>query len=730
VLLALLAPSCRTPNGGGSHAEPWDRAGDPAAIPGIPRLERPAWHNFYERGMALAMQKRWALAARDFLTATGDVPGAAYGEPRDRRHARTYGMRFLDDYFPHREAGVSFYYLGDYARAARELQTSLAMFPTSRASVYLDQVREAMLKRSGVRPDPAGIRFAIAGPPDGGYINTTRFHLKGTVSSRNWIADVNVNGLRLFIEQAQQTYPLESTLALQPGPQTLALAATDLAGGAGVWERHFTVDLRSPVITIGLVAGAGGAAAEVKVSDDYELARVLVGSLEVPRGPDPRRATVRLPLPLRDEIVVAAVDGAGNRASLRASPESLAKAEPHRDAGPAVRQLAWAGGATVPRALLAAARPGLRAAPPDTDPPSFSLSPPIQDRAVVTTEEYCLDLKVSDRAGIRRISVRLNDGEPRVQEFGESCCTSVSFVDILRLRQSRDGSQPAENLLVLAAEDCGGRTREQRIAIMQKPGHEEDCRLRMQTGLLPFKAMAGTPLAGIAVHLDRDFLAALRTHRKPRLGIVVHDAEVLARIAQELQISQSSLAARGNRGMPLRTGQIRPAEWLLRGELFERPGGAECNWEVLLEVIDIESGMGVAQVDMHFEGFAEADREHRLGGLVSKLYQVLPLAAAQVTSVGGRTCRVPLGRQDGVREYMRFFFVPAEGAERDAADPITITPDAVAASAEDTGAPPQNAGTILVEGVVTSVKENECKLEIRPAAAASRIPKGARAALR
>jgi len=724
-LLVLLGPSCRSPSEAGRGHEPWDGAGNPDGIPGVPPLRRPLWYNFYERGTALAMHGHWALAARDFLTASGQVPGATYGKQVERRRARTYGMHFLEDYFPHREAGVCFFHLGDLERAESELQASLSMLPTSRASVYLNRVRESRLRQSGVRQDAEAIRFAIDGPPDGGYASTSRLALRGTISSPHWIQSVSVNGNRLFIDQAVENYALETVLSLQTGPQTLTLTASDLAGNTRRWERRVTVDLRGPVISMGLVAADGqGLQADILVSDDHELARVLVEGQALAAGQDPRRRTVRVPLAGRSAITVEAEAAAGNRARFQGLPERASQAAgPARPRRPGVVQLAWAGPSGSLPLLAAAAQPPPGAAPADVESPQFTMSPPVAGRTGVTTEEYYLELEVYDRGGIRLAGVRLNDGTEDLYELGNSCHTVQVLTQRLPLRRDPGNAKPTENLLVLRAEDCGGRQQEKRVTIVQRPRYDLDSRLRMQADLLPFAAAAEPALARAAASLHEEIMLALRQPDRQRLGIVRHDPEVLERMKQEIQISHSAMADRVN----LTLGKVRVAEWLLRGQASARPG--EGNWEVLLEVIDVESTLVVAQVDMHFVGYDETETRYRLAGLVTKLCQILPTASAPVTRVAGRKCLVPLGRQDGVHERMRFVFIPAAAKD----DPLLAEP-VMAEAAGATGAPEgpgkEEAEPALVEGVVVATADRECTVEIRPTSAAGRIAKDDLAVLR
>jgi hypothetical protein len=689
-------------------------------------LYRPAWYNFYARGVDLAMQGHWALAARDFLTATGDVPGAAYGNNRELRRAKTYGLHFLEDYFPHREAGVCFFHLGDYDRAEAELQTSIAALPTSRASTYLNRVRQAKLRDRAASRDPEAIQFALDAPPAGGYTNSSRLTLRGTISSRYWISDITVNGTRRFIDQAEETHRLSTTLSVQPGAQTLTITATDLAGNSKTWERRFTVDLRGPAISLGLAAGTGRAEAEVLVSDDRELARVLINGKAAEGGTDPRRVVVRLPLTGLGPVTVEAEDRAGNKARFRGVPGDPGRAAvPAPRGGAPVLQVAWADHRPALLAATDAAQPLLSLGQAGAEPLLLTLSPPVKERTAVTTEEYFLEVEVHGRGGIKLTGVRLNDGTEDLYDLGNSCHTVQVLTQTLPLQRDAENSRPTENTLLLRAEDCAGKKLERRLVIVQRPRYDLDSKVRMQADLMPFSAATGTRLAGLAALLHEEFMVALRQPEQQRLSIVRHDPEVFERMKQEIQISHSALADR----VHLALGKVRVAEWLLRGQLCERPGDG--NWDILLEVIDVESALVVAQVDMHFVGDDEADLRYRLAGLVTKLYQVLPAAAAPVARLDGRKCLIPLGRHDGVKEQMRFIFIPA-AKQNDPllAEPITVEAETSAAGDRSATADGERGSAALVEGVVVRLEDRQCVVEIRPASAVAKLGRGDLAVLR
>jgi len=60
---------------------------------------------------------------------------------KDQWMARVYGMHF-SDYFPNRELGICFYFMGNDALAKQYLKRSIKQEPTMKARLYLDHVRK------------------------------------------------------------------------------------------------------------------------------------------------------------------------------------------------------------------------------------------------------------------------------------------------------------------------------------------------------------------------------------------------------------------------------------------------------------------------------------------------------------------------------------------------------------------------------------------------------------
>ena len=96
------------------------------------------WYNFYQDGLKLMKQKRYAEAIEKF-------DRALKTKKKDMLKIRTYGMHFIE-YFPHREKGICLYFLGKMDEAQRELQLSIRQQYSARAQNYLNKIT------GGVKP--------------------------------------------------------------------------------------------------------------------------------------------------------------------------------------------------------------------------------------------------------------------------------------------------------------------------------------------------------------------------------------------------------------------------------------------------------------------------------------------------------------------------------------------------------------------------------------------------
>src|SRR4029453_7806683 len=102
---------------------------------------RNKWWQNYERGLSCADGKFWDEASASFRAALADSLGQT-----DRWRVNTYGVRFIDDYFPHRELGIVYYQQKRYEEAQHELELSLSMTENAKAKFYLNKVNRILLQ--------------------------------------------------------------------------------------------------------------------------------------------------------------------------------------------------------------------------------------------------------------------------------------------------------------------------------------------------------------------------------------------------------------------------------------------------------------------------------------------------------------------------------------------------------------------------------------------------------
>ncbi len=100
------------------------------AISSIHAMEK--FYQYYDKGEEYMGKGDWLRAIEEFKS-------AASLEFEDTKKMRTYGTRFIK-YFPHREMGIAYYYLGENDNARDELELSIAYKKTDRAEEYLDKV--------------------------------------------------------------------------------------------------------------------------------------------------------------------------------------------------------------------------------------------------------------------------------------------------------------------------------------------------------------------------------------------------------------------------------------------------------------------------------------------------------------------------------------------------------------------------------------------------------------
>ncbi|NOY81098.1 MAG: hypothetical protein GXP31_08850 [Kiritimatiellaeota bacterium] len=726
LVLALSSGACR-------RLAPTDAPAFP------PLIRRPTWYNFYTRAVWYSRQGHWQEAVADFEVALGRRPGAQFPNRAEKRRARTYGLHFLDDYFPHRELGVCLYRLGNLGAAEKELSLSLEQLGSSRARYYLNEVRRARLQTATPPLPKRPVRFQID-LPDGLLVNRPTITIAGTLASPYRVDRVRVNGRPLFVELARKELPIRKRVKLIPGPNVLRLRATDLTGAVWTWRKTITLDLEGPVISVSLPPGrpkTTPATATIQVSDNLGLANIRINGREqsIKPGFGAKRAVLSAPLDQASRLRIEATDRAGNRTRIEVRGADFLKAARQLERLRPERRLAWAsphlsmsmsmtparllGRAdrfapnvpcetavpnrppqvtlfeVPPRRLAAdfALAPTGRPRKKDTDtgkdtlPPRLKLFPDVQDKVRVTTRFYVLDIQAEDGGGIDTVAIDLRDAGREVRNFRDNRSPMCRLTHTIELR-------PGPNPVHIEVTDLAGnrKTRDITVTRIEDPLWREDLRITLQ--ILPPHRPEPDPLAKTDIY---SMLLAALLQDPRRFNIVERDPEVVQRMLLELKLSETRLV---DYRRAVKTGKLKPAEWLLQGRISLWSG--KNNTDLFGRIIDVDTGREILSADVHFAG---NDRQYvmfQLQGFAEKLRQQLPALSARVKAAASNRVKLTAGRRDGIAPGMRFLFISAQEDDPDLADPVEWQGQ-------------------WIQGRVVQSRDEQCLVELFPKEAAGRI---------
>jgi hypothetical protein len=613
-----------------------------------PPLTHRNWWNFYERGVGRLARDNAAGAREDFETALGLRRGARFGYGEDQWRVRTYGMHFLEGYFPNRELGVALFTLGQDQEALRFLEKSMSQTPSGRAKHYLNRVRERLLAGQPVAP-PEIVADATARER---WTNLRKRAVTGTARAPGRVRAVEINGRPQFIELAQSDWAFRDTLPLSRGVNRITITARDLAGQETRQDWTWLADWDSPRLEIHRVeAHADGWRVEAVCGDDQALRVVRVGDrvvLDSAGREETRRVPFQFLVPMNSDVLVTGEDYAGNRLRQAVSPASLVNAL--RDS--AHRQYAQLGG-------------GVPDAPPADDgaetadrlKPSLQLSG-IEETTVVFDEEFFLDGQAQDGGGLASLSIN-----------GEELLEASSRGAIQSYFSRRLPLDAGTNAFEVVARDRAGNVNRKAFRVVRASPEYLDAEFRLTIGVPPLTAAEDVALAQTA---KRDLEQEI-TREPVRFHLLERD-EGWDFILREQNLSLSDLS---DPRAALRIGKMLPAELLLMGGLASHGRGLT----IFIKVVESGNGQVLFIEDVYGDPATPAFSQ-QLAGLAKKIKQRFPLVEGAVVETRGERVTLNVGQQDGVRAGLEFVVVEkgAAGAVRRAdARPVILVAERVKA---------------------------------------------------
>jgi tetratricopeptide (TPR) repeat protein len=187
------------------------------------------WHH-YERGASFAEGGFWEEAAEDFQK-------AAKKRDEDERGARTYGMRYIQ-YYPHRELGVSYYHMGKFEEARKELELSYSQVKTGKAEYFLERSLKAIATSGN---DTSAPRITIKTPEDGSVSTKKSTQLIVLIEDDRYVDSIRVNHNVIPIP-GDREIELAERIKLARGENWLRVEAWDAAGNSSSDSILVTVD--------------------------------------------------------------------------------------------------------------------------------------------------------------------------------------------------------------------------------------------------------------------------------------------------------------------------------------------------------------------------------------------------------------------------------------------------------------------------------------------------------
>jgi len=595
---------------------------------------RPYWWNFYERGLSRASQGQTQEAAEDFETAVGARKGATLPRPEDARRVRTYGLHFIDDYFPHRELGVAYYRVKRYTEAERELLVSLSQTPSAKAKTYLNLVRRELLRQAPAQDEPPALDLKVAGGP---YLSSNKITLAGVARSKNRIASVLVNDQRLFMELAEQEKPFSTEVQLKSGENEVVIEAIDLVGKSTKKKLSLNVDVQYPAVAIEDVKRKGPDTVTVSgvVMDNTGISRLVIEGRERRIEGPSTEIVFDVDAAVNDTITVEVTDVAGNKTSAEVGittdmlePGGQEAARPILLAMLGSDRVVDSGGMGL--LLSQVARGG------DQAKPILKLRDVVEGR-VIYDEEFIFDGMARDNGRLAALSVNREDVlGPR---------TGV----LVRYFTYRAILDMGENEFTVVAVDKAGNRTEKTFTVERKVQEPLQVAYRLTLGLLPLQPNGGTLSATAQVYdlLLGSFLEC------GRFNLVEREEAVFKALLTELKIANSDLA---DKTTAIRIGRMKTAEGMLYGKTIEDAQSITVD----LWLVDTETSEILFFADVYGEDKRRDELRWLMDGLVLKFKQRFPLVRGTVTRVTESGVFIDNGSVDGIWPGMKYLMLETD----------------------------------------------------------------------
>ncbi|MBX7257663.1 MAG: hypothetical protein K1Y02_14985 [Candidatus Hydrogenedentes bacterium] len=564
---------------------------------------RGRWWNYYERGRSFQDGGFFREAEQDLQTAVRQ-------RGRDQLWARTYGLHFVPEYFPHRELGVTYYYQKRFEEAASELEVSLGYRYSARAAYFLNLSRRELVQaRSGPHAPPT-ITFTKS--PQGDALGVSETEISGVAASENYIARLWVGDHEVEVPVTSREFLFSQRVTLTPGINDLTVIAEDLAGMRATQSLKLQVDLDGPAVSFdtpivvpgtvhGVVFDPDGVASLKVAGNDATLTLGGNGSVAFVidvTGPDSAGQA----------LTYEAKDNLGNTTkgvvpgdALRLTFNLMGSVQPHWRPEDSRN--------TAPPILLRLA----------SGDPSAESPPPlrIDFQNLRNGQQYQRDEIVA--------SVRIEGTGPVADGSINSYSLTLIPDRAIQYVSRRVSLSEGTNTFTASARDSHGNSGSATVTVERKPTILEAPENRLTVTSL------GLVWAGNAPKLEgeREFLYdRLNQSMAEQNRFNFADRSLMPQILDEQQLS----AVLGSREGRLTLTQVTPAEAVVIGRARRDP----TSLEVVMEAFSTETGLSIARADVAGRADTVEELQQLIDDLALRVVQEFPRAQGEVEDIRGR----------------------------------------------------------------------------------------------
>lgn len=586
---------------------------------------RNTWWQNYERCLSYAEGEFWEAASASFQRALATRMGL-----QDQRRANTYGLHFIEHYFPHRELGIAYYRLGRYQEALHELSTSMAYVESAKAKFYLNKVHKALLQQSAQDTMPP--RILLAEPLDGLVTNRFSLIVTGHVEDDTYAAAIAINGQPIFIELAVARLPFSTEVALQDGANSIEIVAADLLGQRTSQRLTVHLDRHGPLLSLDGVELLGPpphqqARLQGVVFDHSRIIRfILAGQQMSWSGETPWRFRQELPVPAGTVSLPFEVeDEAGNVTHGDIDLITTANDTPKTYQGN-VLPAGLPRWASLPQDTVVSDLAAWPVAPlglaqlQDRDPPRITFTG-LDDREIVYDNKIYLEGKVTDASVITGFAIA---GEPYLRQK----CKQLFFGYFALLQEGQS------NGFLLEAVDEWANRGERSIHVTHQIQPIRQLGSRLRVLLLPF-ARTGHPSI-LAETVPASLFNALVTQK--RFNVMTHELSGLQPESLELAVAA-------------RVGKASRTEAVLLGTVIAaEPQHA---LDVYVSLVDVDTETVLAEENVYGEDLTTQEVKTLMAGLAVKLQRHFPLVEGVVVAKEGQKLWVSMPNPHGIQPGMK-----------------------------------------------------------------------------